>query len=110
MCEVLVSGSGMALHTILAAAERPSAAAVGDRTELLVVLVQKAARVAGDMPDRGCRDPVGVAQPPDASPRGPPVHGRRRQPEERTQAIGSVPPLGSCGQNLRLPGGAQASR
>ena len=80
------------------------------RPELLVVLVEQGARVAGDVADRRRGHPVGVAQPAETAADQDPVDRRGRPPEQRPEAIGAVSPVGAGREDLGLGGRAQPAR
>jgi hypothetical protein len=48
--------------------ENSVTATVGDATELLVVLVDESARMAGDVSHRSGSDPIGITEPIEAAP------------------------------------------
>ena len=73
------------------ATEHAPAAAVGHPAELLVVLVDEGAGMAGDIADGGPGHPVGIAQPAEAGPSEDAVDRRARMACERRQAGRAVP-------------------
>lgn len=85
-------------------------AAVGDATELLVVLVDESHWMAGDVPNRGGRDPVGVTEAVEATASQHAVDGRARPTQLRTEPIWTVSGVGSGGQDLGFRSLSQSSR
>jgi hypothetical protein len=84
-----------------AAAQDPPAAAVRHPAELLVVLVDEGARVAGDVADRSRGHPVGVAQAVEAGPPEDAVDRRAGMTGQRGQPGRAVPPPGACPEDRR---------
>jgi len=78
-------------------------AAVGDTAELLVILVQQRARVAGDIAHRRQGHPIGIAHAADATSLKHPVDRRGRSPEERAQPVGTIAPGRPGRPGSRLP-------
>lgn len=90
-------------------AEDAPPATIGDPALLLVILVNERTRVAGDIPDRGCRHLIGIAQPAQPAPRQDAGDRRGWPPKQRPKPIWAVSPLGSGGQDLDLDRIAQAA-
>jgi hypothetical protein len=88
----------------------PPAAAIGDPAELLVVLVDERAGMAGDVPHRRGGHPVGVAEAAEPVTSEDPMDRRGWASEERPQAVGPVPPAGPRREDLGLGEVAQAAR
>ena len=108
--EVLVPHPAVAVVRGTVTAEDTPAAAVRDPAQLLVVLVDERAGVAGDVADGSGRHPVGITQPAEAAPDEDPVDGRWRSSEERTEAVGTVPPARPGGEDLGFRSGIESAR
>ena len=83
--EMVVAADAAVLRGVAPTEDAP-ATAVGHPTELLVVLVDERARMAGHVADRGAGHPIGVAQAVEAGPAEDAVDGRAGVPGERRQA------------------------
>jgi len=78
----------------------PPAGTVRDPPRLLVILVEQCPGMAGDIPDPSGRHPARDVEPAEAPAAEHRVHRRAGSPEERSQAVGPVPPGGSRGEDL----------
>jgi hypothetical protein len=84
----------------LVAAEYTVPTTVRYASELLVVLVDESARMAGDISDGGGCHPVGIKQTVEAPADQDAVNGRARSAEQWTEPIGSIACARSDGQDL----------
>lgn len=84
-------------------------AALGDPAELLVVLVDKSSRMAGDVANRSERHPVSIPKAAEAPTNQNAMDGRWRSAEEWTQAIRAIPDSGSSLEDLGFGSLGQAS-
>jgi Right handed beta helix region len=98
--QVLVAGVGVPMVRPVRPPGGPPAATVRDPPRLLVILVEQCPGMAGDIPDPSGRHPARDVEPAEAPAAEHRVHRRAGSPEERSQAVGPVPPGGSRGEDL----------
>jgi len=98
--QVLVAGVGVPMVRPVRPPGGPPAATVRDPPWLLVILVEQCPGMAGDIPDPSGRHPARDVEPAEAPAAEHRVHRRAGSPEERSQAVGPVPPGGSRGEDL----------
>jgi hypothetical protein len=100
----------IALGVRSGSSERSVATAIGDATELLVVLVDERAGMTGDVAHRSHGHSVGVPEAVEAATDQNPMDCGWRAAEQRAKTIRTISDSGSSFEDLRLDDIRKATR